>query len=86
MTARQWQPHLQYVKSCLNISDAISRHDESTAVRLGWTKVHLDVLPFLHVLDSFGGESNCDIPGLLRDIETCYMITPSGVVGSGAVW
>ena len=86
VTARQWHPHLQYVKSCLNISDAISRHDESTAVRLGWTKVHLDVLPFLHVLDSFGGESNCDIPGLLRDIETCCMITPSGVVGSGAVW
>ena len=63
-TARQWYPHLQYVKSCLNISDAVSRHDETQASRLGWKKVNIDVLPFLRILDSCGSHSHLDISNI----------------------
>ena len=85
-TARQWYPHLQYVKSCLNISDAVSRHDETQASQLGWKKVNIDVLPFLRILDSCGSHSHLDIQHLLHAMDTCDIVTPSGVVGSGAVW
>ena len=35
-----WAPHFQRVPSADNISDALSRGDESEACRRGWTRVH----------------------------------------------
>ena len=46
----RWCPHFSYVKSGLNISDPVSRADDSIARSFGWTRLHTNVEPLLNIL------------------------------------
>ena len=52
--AQAWTPHFERVPSADNISDALSRGDESEAKRRGWTRVHTRQDEILHILYQAG--------------------------------
>ncbi|CAE7476952.1 unnamed protein product [Symbiodinium pilosum] len=52
-----WAPHFERVPSADNISDALSRGDESEAKRRGWTRVHTRQEEILHILYQAGSST-----------------------------
>ena len=52
-----WAPHFQRVPSADNISDALSRGDESEASRRGWTRVHTRQDEILAILYQAGAST-----------------------------
>eukprot|EP00438_Fugacium_kawagutii_P026201 Skav223831 [mRNA] locus=scaffold1256:63584:64912:- [translate_table: standard] len=67
----QWHPHIQYVRSHLNISDPVSRHDVTAARLRGWTEVNLDVMPMLQILENFADGGQQDLATLTSDLLSC---------------
>eukprot|EP00438_Fugacium_kawagutii_P009053 Skav200345 [mRNA] locus=scaffold2819:30500:32006:- [translate_table: standard] len=68
---KQWYPRLQYVKSALNLSDAVSRHDLSYAQAHNWHEVSLDVQPMLNYVVEFIDSGSTDIEALLHNLLLC---------------
>eukprot|EP00435_Cladocopium_sp_Y103_P030116 s227_g7.t1 len=45
-----FQPHFEWVRSEQNVSDKVSRADESDAERMGWQKLEFDIDPLVAIL------------------------------------
>ena len=65
-----WFPSFQYVKSELNISDKISRHDVAFAHEAGWEEVEIDLTQFMDILERFATDPNGSIRSLLQGLLT----------------
>ena len=63
-----WYPAFQYVKSDLNISDKISRHEVEFARAAGWEEQHIDLTQFLDVLEQFANDPKGSISDLLEGL------------------
>jgi len=65
-----WYPHFEYVKSELNISDPISRHDTTEAAKAGWSEMKIDTNGLLETLESFSQDPSGSITDLLSQLTT----------------
>ena len=74
-----WHPSFQYVKSELNISDPISRHEIGMARKAGWSERHIDLTEMLLALENFANDSNGSINSLVTSMIQAVG-TPRGVV------
>ena len=75
---RNWFPAFQYVKSDLNISDPISRHDVEIAQREGWEERPIVLTKLLAALEEFASDPDGSISKLLQNLLDAGR-TPSGV-------
>eukprot|EP00435_Cladocopium_sp_Y103_P048273 s452_g14.t1 len=75
---KEWSPAFQYVKSELNISDPISRHDVAIAQKEGWEERPIDLTRLLEVLEEFARDPDGSIANLLQSLLEIQR-TPSGV-------
>ena len=74
-----WFPAFQYVKSDLNISDPVSRHNTSFAENMGWDRLQVDTSALLLILEGFSQDPEASIQSLLNDLLSLGR-TPCGVV------
>ena len=81
MAHHQLHPCFQYVRPDQNISDAVSRQDDSTAEALGWKRVHVDVEPFLETLSRALVTSCADLNGLVQALNTFSILFDTSQVG-----
>eukprot|EP00438_Fugacium_kawagutii_P000236 Skav212281 [mRNA] locus=scaffold732:359615:361018:- [translate_table: standard] len=68
-----WWPHLQYVRSALNSSDAVSRHDLTHARAQGWQEVQLDIEYMLDIVVNFAMNGSKDIEDLTQRLLQCHL-------------
>eukprot|EP00435_Cladocopium_sp_Y103_P038353 s2136_g10.t1 len=78
VSEKNWFPTFQYVKSELNISDAVSRHDTSFAKEAGWDEMELDLTALVNALEAFAADQDGSISDLVQAMLAASG-TPSGV-------
>lgn len=77
----QWYPVIHYVRSALNISDPISRHDLALAKQEGWRELQVNTEPLLQAIKKFASNPKAEVASLLDELISSSQSTPSGLVG-----